>query len=75
MVSEDIPDKFWKEYYEMSILERQDKCNVFAKCLIDICSVQDKEFREKHLKFGVTQHLMGLFDDLINYMEDKDEKD
>ena len=68
-MNENTAHKFWREYEELDILYRQEKLNHIADSIIKLCSIEDKEFRENYLRHIVTQHLMGLFDDLLEYKE------
>jgi hypothetical protein len=68
-MKENTAHKFWREYEELNILDRQEKLNHIADSIIELCSIKDKKFRKKYLRHAVTQNLMGLFDDLIEYKD------
>ena len=62
-MSKDLAYKFWKEYEEDDILERDKKLAVIVDRMDVIFSIKDKKLRKHTLKTA----LKGYFDDLLEF--------
>ena len=59
----EIPHKFWKEYEEADIIERDKKLDVIVDKVDKIFVIKDKKLRKHTLKMV----LQGYFDDLLEF--------
>ena len=56
--------KFWKEYIEMDLLDRDKKLKMIVDRFEEIYEIKDKKLRKQTLKIM----LLSYFDDLIDTM-------
>lgn len=58
-----MPTKFWKEYDEADILQREEKLKLIVDRIDELFDLKDEKLR----KHTLLRTLMGYFDDLIEY--------
>jgi len=68
---EEIPEKFWREYDELDMLGRGDKIKHIVVHFDKLFDMKDEKLRKHALATG----LQGYFDDLIEYMYLRKDKD
>lgn len=61
---EDIPERFWREYESMDMLDRRDKIKHIVNMVDNLFNLKDEKLR----KYSLASFLQSYFDDLIDYM-------
>lgn len=65
-MKEELPHKFWREYEEADMLERDKKLDVIVERIDELFLVKDKKLRKHALKIA----LKGYFDDILEFKDE-----
>tara|TARA_Y100000310_G_scaffold344826_1_gene459812 strand:- start:3488 stop:3757 length:270 start_codon:yes stop_codon:yes gene_type:complete len=68
---ESIPEKFWKEYEESNLLEREEKLKPIIEKISKIIKIKDEKMRHQVLQIA----LISYFDDLLEYKNNQEMKE
>ena len=72
MTDQNLPYDFWKQYYDADHLQKDKVLKPVIKQFKNL-SVVDRNLDEYNSNFRIATFLKGYFDDLIEFMEIKDE--
>lgn len=61
--NEELPEKFWREYEEADMLEREKKLKAIVENIAKIIEIKDEKLKAHALKLS----LKSYFDDILDY--------